>query len=179
VPILVMMLLIGLFAAVWGFMACFLPERWDRLTETISFADRSSETGPRRRNPLMRVGQFAGGLVTCAVGCWFAYMAGSEIYLVLTGRRRFESWGEIVQKACHARAFAAGTQGYVAIPGRGVFPQIAELRKMLGFTLRLSTTCRRVIWRSSPEHLQCREGEWLPPAHICHPYPSRRLRVTT
>jgi len=20
---------------------------------------------------------------------------------------------------------------------------------------------------------------WLPPAHICHPYPSRRLRVTT
>jgi hypothetical protein len=84
--ILVMMLLIGLFAAVWGFLACFFPEQWDRLTESISFADRWSVAGPRRRNPLMRVGQCAGGLVTCAVGCWFAYMAGSEIYLVLTGR---------------------------------------------------------------------------------------------
>ena len=85
-PILVLMLLIGLFAGVWGLMACFFPERWDRLTETISFADRWSEAGPRRRHPLLRVGQFVGGLVTCAVGCWFAYMAASEIYLVLTGR---------------------------------------------------------------------------------------------
>ena len=84
--ILVMMLLVGLFAAVWGFMACFLPEQWDRLTESISFADRWSEAGPRSRHPLMRVGQFAGGLVTCAVGCWFAYIAASEIYLVLSGR---------------------------------------------------------------------------------------------
>jgi hypothetical protein len=84
--ILVMMLFIGLFAGVWGFMACFFPEQWDRLTESISFADRWSVAGPRRRHPLMRVGQCAGGLVTCAVGCWFAYIAVSEIYLVLTGR---------------------------------------------------------------------------------------------
>ena len=84
--ILVMMLLIGLFAGVWGFMACFLPEQWDRLTETISLADRWSEAGPGRRNPLIRAGQCAGGLVTCAVGCWFAYIAASEIYFVLTGR---------------------------------------------------------------------------------------------
>ena len=73
--ILVMMLLVGLFAAVWGFMACFLTEQWDRLTETISFADRWSEAGPRRRNLLMRAGQCAGGLVTYAVGCWFVYIA--------------------------------------------------------------------------------------------------------
>jgi hypothetical protein len=84
--ILLLMLLLGLLASVWGFMACFLPEQWDRLTETISFADRWSEAGPRRRNPLMRAGQCIGGLVTCAVGCWFAYIAASEIFLVLTGR---------------------------------------------------------------------------------------------
>ena len=31
--ILVMMLLIGLFAGVWGFLMCFFPARWDKLTE--------------------------------------------------------------------------------------------------------------------------------------------------
>lgn len=41
--ILVMMLLIGLFAGVWGFMACFLPERWGKLTEATSFAGRWTE----------------------------------------------------------------------------------------------------------------------------------------
>ena len=34
----------------------------------------------------MRLGQCIGGLAVCAVGCSFAYMAASEIYLVLTGR---------------------------------------------------------------------------------------------
>ena len=42
-PILVMMLLIGLFAGVWGFLMCFCPARWDKLTEAMSFAGRSTE----------------------------------------------------------------------------------------------------------------------------------------
>ena len=33
----------------------------------------------------------------------------------------------------------------------------------------------RVQW----ERMQRLIRRWLPPAHICHPYPSRRLRVTT
>ncbi len=33
----------------------------------------------------------------------------------------------------------------------------------------------RVLW----ERMQRLIRRWLPPAHICHPYPSRRLRVTT
>jgi len=84
--ILVMMLLVGSFVGIWGFMACFLPARWDRLTALISFAGRWTEPSPKRVHPLIRLGQRAGGLVTCAVGCWFAYVAASEIYLVLTGR---------------------------------------------------------------------------------------------
>jgi hypothetical protein len=84
--ILVMMLLIGLFAGVWGFMACFLPEQWDRLTETISLAGRWTEPSPKRLHPLLRFGNRIGGLAILAVGCWFAYMAALEIYLVLTGR---------------------------------------------------------------------------------------------
>ena len=88
--ILVLMLLIGIFAAIWGFMACFLPVQWDRLTQKISFAENWSEASPKRQHPVfrlvMRLGQSAGGLVICAVGCWFAYLAASGIYRVLAGR---------------------------------------------------------------------------------------------
>ncbi len=84
--LLIGMLLIGLTASVWGFMACFLPSRWEKLTETMSLADRWAEAGPRRLNPLVRLGNRAAGLVILVVGCLFAYMAASELYLVLTGR---------------------------------------------------------------------------------------------
>lgn len=84
--ILVMMLLIGLFAGVWGFLMCFFPARWDNLTEAMSLAGRWTEPSPKRLHPLLRFGNRIGGLAILAVGCWFAYMAASEIYLVLTGR---------------------------------------------------------------------------------------------
>jgi hypothetical protein len=87
---LVMMLLIGLFASVWGFLMCFFPARWDRLTEAMSFAGRWTEPSPERQHPLIRLvvrlGECIGGLAVCAVGCWFAYLASSGIYHVLTGR---------------------------------------------------------------------------------------------
>ena len=84
--ILVMMLLIGLAAGVWGFMMCFTPARWERLTETVSFAGRWTEPSPKRLHPFIRFGNRVSGLVIFAVGCWFAYVAASKIYLVLTGR---------------------------------------------------------------------------------------------
>jgi len=84
--ILVMMLLIGLVAGVWGFMMCFLPSRWDRLTEAMSFANHRTEPSPKRPHPLVRFGNRVAGLVIFGVGCWFAYVAASEIYLVLGGR---------------------------------------------------------------------------------------------
>jgi hypothetical protein len=81
-----MMLLIGLAAGFWGFMMCFLPARWDRLTEAMSFADRWTEPSPKRLHPLIRFGNRIAGLLIFAVGCWFAYVAISEIYFVLAGR---------------------------------------------------------------------------------------------
>ena len=83
--ILVMMLLIGLVAGGWGFAMCFLPSRWNRFTETMSFAGRWTEAGPKRLHPLVRFGNRVAGLVILAVGCWFAYEAASEIHLVLAG----------------------------------------------------------------------------------------------
>jgi hypothetical protein len=84
--ILVMMLLIGLVAGVWGFMMCFLPARWDRVTEAMSFAGRWTEPSPKRLHWLISFGNRVAGLVIFAVGCWFAYAAASKIYLVLTGQ---------------------------------------------------------------------------------------------
>ena len=84
----VIMLLIGLLGAAWGFLMCFLPARWDRLTEAMSFAGRWTESSPKRLHPLIRFGYRVAGLVILAIGSWFAYMAASEIYLVLTGRAR-------------------------------------------------------------------------------------------
>jgi hypothetical protein len=81
-----MMLLIGLLAGAWGFLMCFFPTRWDKLTRSISFADRWTEPGAKRLHPLLRFGNRVAGLIILAVGCWFAYLAASEIYLVLTGR---------------------------------------------------------------------------------------------
>jgi len=83
--ILVMMLLIGLSAGVWGFMMCFLPARWDRLTEAMTFAGRWAVPAPKRLRPLIQLGNRVAGLMILAAGCWFAYVAASEIYLVLAG----------------------------------------------------------------------------------------------
>ncbi len=84
--ILVMMLLIGLLAGFWGSLMCFFPARWEKLTELVSFAPRWTAPSRKRPRPLLRFGNRIAGLVILAVGCWFAYMASSEIYLVLTGR---------------------------------------------------------------------------------------------
>ena len=80
------MLLIGLLGGVWGFTMCFLPARWERITEAMSFAGRWTEPSPRRQHPLIRFGNGVAGLVILAVGCWFTYVAASDIYLVVSGR---------------------------------------------------------------------------------------------
>ncbi len=84
--LLIMMLLMGLAASVWGFMMCFLPAQWDRLTEAMSCAGRWTEPSLKRPNPFIRFINRIAGLVILAVGCWFVYMGASEIYLVLAGR---------------------------------------------------------------------------------------------
>ena len=88
--ILSSMLLLGVLAAVWGFLMCFLPTKWQKLTGWIGSADPSIQVLPKSQNPIikliMRIGNSVAGLAICSVGCWFAYFAGSQIYLVLTGR---------------------------------------------------------------------------------------------
>lgn len=84
--ILLALVALGVLASVWGFMMCFLPTRWEKLTERISFAHRWTEPTTERLHPLVRFGNRVGGLGILAGGCWFTYMAASEIYSVLTKR---------------------------------------------------------------------------------------------
>jgi hypothetical protein len=82
--ILLGMLLIGLFAGIWGFLMCFFPAQWDRLTEAIGGpTPRWMYPGPRPLAPIIKLGNRAGGLVICIVGCGFTYIAASEIYRLL------------------------------------------------------------------------------------------------
>ena len=82
--ILFAMLLMGLLAVVWGFMMCLLPRQWGRLTDSMVFADRWTVARPtKRQHPLLSFGNRIAGIVIFAVGCWFAYFAGLEIYRVL------------------------------------------------------------------------------------------------
>ena len=79
--ILSAMLLLGLLAAAWGFMMCFLPARWDRLTEAIGGPiPRWMYPGPKGVARIVRLVTCAAGFVICIVGIWFSYSAAFEIY---------------------------------------------------------------------------------------------------
>ena len=64
--ILLGMLLIGLFAGIWGFLMFFFPDQWDRLTEAIGGpTPRWMYPGPRPLAPIIKLGNRPGGLVIC------------------------------------------------------------------------------------------------------------------
>jgi hypothetical protein len=82
--ILSMMLLIGLIAATWGFLMCFLPTRWDILTQVLGGpTPRWMYPGPNGVAPIMRLVTRAAGFVICLGGIWFSYIAASSIYRFL------------------------------------------------------------------------------------------------
>jgi hypothetical protein len=83
--ILLMMLLVGLFAGVWGFLMCFQPARWDRLTEALGGSTpRWMYPGPQRLAPIIKTINRVAGMVICIGGCWFTYIAASMICRFLT-----------------------------------------------------------------------------------------------
>ena len=82
-PLLIMMmLLLGSFAALWGFLACFYPARFRRLVDLLSFgADWSALSSPPKFLAKIVSGlSRAAGFIIFLVGCWFVYMATSLIY---------------------------------------------------------------------------------------------------
>lgn len=136
--ILVAMLLLGLLAVVWGFLMCFLPNRWEQLTEAVSFADRWTVSSPKRLHPILKLGNRLAGMVILAVGCWFTYVAVSEIYLVFVRR-----------PAIHPMITATGGFAHTPSPVLTVFSLfiIAAGGLMALFPARVVTIFNRV-WPS-------------------------------
>ncbi len=83
----------------------------------------------------------------------------------------------IPEQGAYLRSVVGGHIRYYGVPMNG--PAISLFRREVG---RL---WRRVLWRRSQTHrlpwrrMQQHIARWLPPAHICHPYPLVRLGVVT
>ena len=66
---------------------------------------------------------------------------------------------------------------YFGVPGNRY--ALAHFRLTVSRLWHRALKRRSQKWRVQWERMQRLIHRWLPPAHICHPYPSRRLRVTT
>ena len=83
----------------------------------------------------------------------------------------------IAGQGAYLRAVVGGHTRYFGVPNNGA--RLGVFRLQIG-RLWHRTLCRR----SQAKHLSWRRmgkliAHWLPPPHICHPYPNQRLIVTT
>lgn len=83
----------------------------------------------------------------------------------------------IPEQGAYLRAVVGGHIRYYGVPMNG--PAISRFRHAVGWLwhralLRRSQT-HRLPWRRMTRYIT----RWLPPAHICHPYPLVRLGVVT
>ena len=83
----------------------------------------------------------------------------------------------IPEQDAYLRSVLTGHMRYYGVPGNG--PALASFRYQLrwhwGRALRRRGNRRVLPWRSINRHV----ARWLPQIHICHPWPSQRLGVTT
>jgi len=86
--LLIMMLLLGSFAALWGFLACFSPAKFRRLVSFLSFdADWSALSSPPKFLTKTVHGlNRAAGFIIFLAGLWFVYMAASLISANIASR---------------------------------------------------------------------------------------------
>jgi group II intron reverse transcriptase/maturase len=83
----------------------------------------------------------------------------------------------IPEQGAYLRAVMAGHVRYYGVPGNGqaLGAFRGSLQRLWGRTLRRRGQTRRLRWERVRHHAQ----RWLPIPHICHPWPSQRLGVTT
>ena len=77
----------------------------------------------------------------------------------------------------YLRAVMAGHMQYYAVPFN--IRAIQRFRYGLVLLWRQSLSRRSQTARVTWERMKELERRWIPPAHICHPYPDERLRVRT
>jgi len=83
----------------------------------------------------------------------------------------------IPEQGRYLRSVVAGHYRYFGVPFNG--PQLVAFRHEVGRlwcrSLRRRSQKHRMPWKRIHRSID----HWLPPARICHPYPSQRLLVTT
>ena len=88
-------------------------------------------------------------------------------------RRRLHS--PIPEQGAYVRAVVLGHVRYYGVPRNG--HAVSAFRMGVGRlwwrSLRRRSQRHRLPWSRMQRHVQ----RWLPPARICHPYPSQRLGV--
>jgi group II intron reverse transcriptase/maturase len=95
-----------------------------------------------------------------------------EVYLQL--RRRFNS--TIPEMGAYLRSVILGHMRYYGVPLN--FPALQRFRHIIGRLWKRALDRRsqraRIRWDRMTRYIE----RWLPPVHICHPYPTTRLGVT-
>jgi len=95
-----------------------------------------------------------------------------EVYLQL--RRRFNS--TIPEMGAYLRSVILGHMRYYGVPLN--FPALQRFRHIIGRLWKRALDRRsqraRIRWDRMNRYIE----RWLPPVHICHPYPTTRLGVT-
>lgn len=83
----------------------------------------------------------------------------------------------VPEQGAYLRAVLTGHARYYGVPGNGAALQAfrQQLGWLWGRTLRRRGNRRVLPWERLRPHIQ----RWLPHPHICHPWPSQRLGVTT
>lgn len=90
---------------------------------------------------------------------------------------RYRMHHSIPEQGAYLRSVVAGHVRYYGVPMNG--PALGAFRQAVGRlwcrTLRRRSQKHRMPWSRMRRYAD----RWLPPARICHPYPSQRFGVTT
>ena len=90
-------------------------------------------------------------------------------------RRRMHQ--SIAEQGRYLRAVVSGHVRYFGVPRNG--QRIGQFRMRIGRLWYRALRRRSQKHRLTLERMTRLAANWLPPVHICHPYPNQRLIVTT
>jgi group II intron reverse transcriptase/maturase len=154
-------------------------------TRLIAFGRKAANDWRYRGGPKPGAFNFLGFTHTCGKTRkgWFTVLRQTMrqrlqaklVALKLELRRRMHL--PVPEQGAYLRSVVTGHVRYYGVPNNGA--AIGLFRKVAGWlwwrVLRRRSQKKRLPWKRMKRHLD----RWLPPARICHPWPSQRLAFVT
>lgn len=154
-------------------------------TRLIAFGRKAANDWRHRGGPKPGTFNFLGFTHTCGKTRkgWFIVlrqtmrqrMQAKLVALKEELRRRMHL--PVPEQGAYLRSVVAGHVRYFGVPNNG--PSISLFRKVAGWlwwrALKRRSQKHRLSWKRMRRYLD----RWLPPARICHPWPSQRLAFVT